>query len=270
MQRPALHLLGAAALYIPPVTPPAAPAAASETSTHEGESVAAEPVLDDVTEDEIDVVGKYLYTSQIQALKTPTPIVDVPQSLSIVTAERIREQGFTSIGQIIDYTPGVSTSQGEGHRDAIVIRGVRSTADFFIDGVRDDVQYYRPLYNLEQVEILRGPNALLFGRGGTGGIVNRVTKKGVLGQGFTSVQAGFDSFGEFALEVDSNFDLGDDAAVRINAFQESLDNQRDFYDGDRVGFNPTARFQLRPETSLDVSYEYADHERFFHRGCNEL
>ena len=59
---------------------------------------------------------------------------------------------------------------------------MRSTADFFLDGVRDDVQYYRSLYNVEQVEVLRGPNALLFGRGGTGGIINRVTKKATLGK----------------------------------------------------------------------------------------
>ena len=67
-----------------------------------------------------------------------------------------------------------------------IFRGVRSTADFFQDGVRDDVQYYRSLYNVEQVEILRGPNALLFGRGGTGGVINRVTKKAVMNQQFGS------------------------------------------------------------------------------------
>ncbi len=61
-----------------------------------------------------------------------------------------------------------------------------STADFFVDGVRDDVQYYRSLYNVEQVEILRGPNALLFGRGGAGGVLNRVTKKAEIGQDFNA------------------------------------------------------------------------------------
>lgn len=139
----------------------------------------AEAVSLDVAalDDEIIVVGEYLYADQVNALKAPTPIIDVPQSLSIVTADEINQRGFNSISDIINYTPGVNTSQGEGHRDAVVFRGVRSTADFFIDGVRDDVQYYRPLYNLEQVEILRGPNALLFGRGGTGGVLNRVTKK---------------------------------------------------------------------------------------------
>ena len=217
-------------------------------------------------QDEIVVVGQYLYTDQVNALRAPTPIIDVPQSLSIITADQILERGFNSIGDVIDYIPGVTNSQGEGHRDAIVFRGVRSTADFFVDGVRDDVQYYRPLYNLEQVEVLRGPNALLFGRGGTGGVLNRVTKKGVIGERFNGYQAGLDTFGGFNVALDSNFDVSDKAAIRINAFYESLENHRDFYDGDNYGINPTARIALSPSTTLDLSYEYANHERFIDRG----
>ena len=127
--------------------------------------------------EEIVVKGKVLQSNQVSALKTPTAIIDVPQSLSIVTDEDIRKQGIRELGDIVRYTPGVNTSQGEGHRDSVVFRGVRSTADFYQDGARDDVQYYRSLYNVDQVEVLRGPNALLFGRGGTGGIINRVSKK---------------------------------------------------------------------------------------------
>ncbi|MEP2736932.1 MAG: TonB-dependent receptor [Erythrobacter sp.] len=215
---------------------------------------------------EIIVTGNVLYANQVNALRTPTPILDVPQSLSITTAEQIEERGFESIGQIIAYTPGVNTSQGEGHRDSVVFRGVRSTADFFIDGVRDDVQYYRSLYNLEQVEILRGPNALLFGRGGTGGILNRVTKKGVIGETFGGAQASVDTFGAFGVQGDINLDAGENVAVRVNAEYQSLDNHRDFYDGDRIGFNPTVRFQAGPSTTIDLSYEYANHERFIDRG----
>lgn len=218
------------------------------------------------TADEIIVVGKVLYSDQVNALKAPTPIIDVPQSLSIVTADEIAQRGFTSISDIINYTPGVNTSQGEGHRDSVVFRGVRSTADFFIDGVRDDVQYYRPLYNLEQIEILRGPNALLFGRGGTGGILNRVTKKGVIGENFTGYQASIDTFGEFGFQIDTNYAAGDNAAFRINAMYESLNNHRDFYDGDQFGINPTAKFKLGAATTLDLSYEYIDHKRFIDRG----
>jgi len=216
--------------------------------------------------DQIVVTGTYLYNDQVNALRTPTPIIDVPQSLTIVTSDQFHRQGFDSIGDIINYIPGVSNSQGEGHRDSVVFRGVRSTADFFIDGVRDDVQYYRPLYNIEQVEILRGPNALLFGRGGTGGILNRVTKKGIIGEQFTGYRASIDTFGAFGVELDTNISSTDTSAFRLNAMYESLDNHRDFYDGTQIGLNPTAHFELSDATSLDLSYEFIDHERFIDRG----
>ena len=212
------------------------------------------------------VTGEYLYANQVNALKMPTSILDVPQSLSITTADEIQQRGITSIGQIIDYTPGVNTSQGEGHRDAIVFRGVRSTADFFIDGFRDDVQYYRPLYNVEQVEILRGANALFFGRGGTGGVLNRVLKKGVIGDNFGGYEVGVDSFGEVYAQIDRNVTLNHRAALRINAFYEDLANHRDYYDGTRRGINPTLRFELQERTTFDFSYELVDHERFVDRG----
>lgn len=218
------------------------------------------------TTDEIIVKGKVLYSDQVNALKTPVPILNVPQSLSIVTDEDIRAQGFRSIGDIARYTPGVNTSQGEGHRDSIVFRGVRSTADFYLDSIRDDVQYYRSLYNLEQIEILRGPNALLFGRGGTGGIVNRVTKKGQIGEDFGSIDIGFDTFGAYDFSFDVNTPLSENMALRINAHNDYLENHRDYYDGDRYGFNPTLKIKLSNKTNLDLSYEHANHERFIDRG----
>ena len=220
--------------------------------------------------EEIVVKGKVLYSDQVTALKTPVPIIDVPQTLSIVTDDEIRIQGFRELGDIVRYTPGVNTSQGEGHRDSIVFRGVRSTADFYLDGVRDDVQYYRSLYNLEQVEILRGPNALLFGRGGTGGIINRVTKKAILDEQFGSFDMGADSFGAFDFAVDYNVSTGEKSALRINYHSDTLENHRDYYDGDRYGFNPTFRLELSPATTLDLSYEHADHERFIDRGVPTL
>ena len=216
--------------------------------------------------EETIVRGNYLQSSEANALKTPTPILDVPQSLSIVTSEQILRRGFTSVSDIIEYLPGVSMSQGEGHRDAVVFRGVRSTADFFIDGVRDDVQYYRPLYNLEQLEVLRGPNALLFGRGGTGGILNRVTKKAEIGNSFSQLTGYADSFGAGGLQGDLNLGLTDSIAFRLNAMAEGLDNHRDHFDGERIGVNPTLRVSLSEATTLDLSYEYVDHERFIDRG----
>ena len=220
--------------------------------------------------EEIVVKGKVLYSDQVTALKTPTAIIDVPQSLSIVTDEEIRKQGIRELGDIVRYTPGVNTSQGEGHRDSVVFRGVRSTADFYQDGARDDVQYYRSLYNVDQVEVLRGPNALLFGRGGTGGIINRVSKKAQIGETFGSFDIGADDFGAFDFAADYNTTTGDNTALRINIHSDQLENHRDSYDGDRTGFNPTLRIQMSDATTLDLSYEYVDHERFIDRGIPTL
>ena len=235
-------------------------AAVAQSQVVDGTSPEALPLEETV------VRGEYLHSSKVNALRSPTPILDVPQSLSIVTSEMITQRGFTSVADVVDYMPGVTMSQGEGHRDAVVFRGVRSTADFFIDGVRDDVQYYRPLYNLEQLEVLRGPNALLFGRGGTGGILNRVTKKAEPGQQFTQLLGYADTFGAGGVQFDSNWSVGNDSGFRLNGMLEGLKNHRDFFDGERLGINPTFKTRLSDDTVVDVSYEYVDHEQFIDRG----
>ena len=249
----------------PPPTPPATPAPTPAPAPPAPEPAPIEPL----------VIQDPLIPTELSAFRTGTPLIDIPRSLSIFTEERIQDQGITSLGEIVDYTPGVNTSQGEGHRDAIVFRGQRSTADFFIDGIRDDVQYYRPLYNVEQVEILRGPGALHFGRGGTGGILNRVLKKPVLAQpsakgcthyDFTDLDLSVDSFGASISQFDLNRSLGANAGFRLNTYYEYLNNHRDFYDGTRVGVNPTFALMLGPDTRLDFSYEFNDNERFIDRG----
>lgn len=217
-------------------------------------------------DDEIIVTGQYLSIDKVNAVKTPTPLIDVPQSLTIITADDIAAQSFQSLGDITRYTPGVNISQGEGHRDAIIIRGNQTTADFFHDGLRDDVQYYRPLYNLQQVEILRGANALLFGRGGVGGIINRVTKTPDMVGEFTDLTASVDTFGAYFGAVDFNQPISDRASLRINGFYEGLNNHRDFFDGERFGINPTLSFELTPQTAFDLSYEYLDDDRVVDRG----
>jgi catecholate siderophore receptor len=97
--------------------------------------------------------------------------------VTVVTHALIADQAMQNMADVVRYVPGVTMGQGEGHRDAPTIRGNSSTADFFVDGVRDDAQYYRDLYNTDRVEALKGSNAMMFGRGGGGGIINRVTKQ---------------------------------------------------------------------------------------------
>ena len=217
-------------------------------------------------DEQLEVKGNVLFKDRVTSLNPPVPIINVPQTVSIITDEDILERGYRAISDIIRYVPGVVTTQGEGHRDALVIRGVRTTADFYQDGIRDDVQYYRSLYNLDQVEVLKGPNALLFGRGGTGGLVNRVSKKAVLGETFTDLNIGHDSFGASDLAIDGNLEVNDSVAFRLNTHSDSLANHRDQYDGKRFGINPTMTFAIDPETTINLSYEYLDHERYIDRG----
>jgi len=216
--------------------------------------------------DEIVVIDRYLSLDQVNSAKTPTPVINIPQSLSITTSEQIEAQAFQSMGDILRYTPGLAISQGEGHRDAIIIRGIQTTADFFVDGVRDDVQYYRPLYNVQQVEVLRGPNALLFGRGGGGGVINRVQKRALVDDDFVTLNAGFDSFGAYSGMVDANIAVTDRSAVRVNAFYQDLNNHRDFFGGDTFAINPTATLELGYDTLLTLSYEYITDDRVVDRG----
>ncbi len=127
---------------------------------------------------DVSAGGGYQIPSISSATRTPTPLRDVPQSVTVVTHELIAGPADDRASATSCATcPGISAHQGENNRDQVIIRGNSSSADFFVNGVRDDVQYYRDLYNLDRVEALKGPNAMIFGRGGGGGVINRVTKE---------------------------------------------------------------------------------------------
>ncbi len=218
--------------------------------------------------DQVVVTGERVeYASEhtASATKTDTLLVDIPQSISLITRDLIDDQMMRSMADVVRYVPGVSMGQGEGHRDAPTLRGNSSTADFYVDGVRDDVQYYRDLYNAERIEILKGPNAMIFGRGGAGGVINRVTKTA----GFEPVQAltlQGGSFGFARGAIDAGVAFSDSAAGRLNAFYENSDSYRDFTGIERFGINPTLRFTPTGATSVDVTYEYVSDQRTVDRG----
>jgi len=199
------------------------------------------------------------------ATKTDTPLLDVPQSVSVMTRARIEDQALHSMGEVLRYVPGVTVGQGEGNRDQIVLRGQGSSADFFLDGLRDDVQYYRSLYNIERVEVLKGPFALTFGRGGSGGVINRVQKVPHADGWKGSVNGSVNSFGARDVGVDINAPISGTAAFRLNGFYEDLANHRDFYEGRRYAVNPYLGVALG-NWQLGLSYEYVNDLRKADRG----
>ncbi len=206
----------------------------------------------------------YVATNSATATKTDTELKDIPQTVAVVTREQIEDQAHHNLADVLRYVPGVTIGQGEGNRDQITVRGQNTTADFFIDGVRDDAQYYRSLYNIERVEILKGPYAMIFGRGGGGGIVNRVQKTPQRIAQVTGVIS-MNTFGGYDISADLNQPIGDRAAVRLNAVYEKLESFRDYVNGERYAINPYVAVDLSG-WKLGLSYEYVKDDRVPDRG----
>lgn len=199
------------------------------------------------------------------ATRTDTPLRDAPQSVSVVTAGLIADQGMQGMADVVRYVPGVTMGQGEGHRDAPTIRGNSSTADFFVDGVRDDVQYLRDVYNVERVEALKGSNAMAFGRGGGGGVINRVSKEAQWAPTRVVTMEG-GSHDHLRGTVDLGQGLGADLALRFNGMYESSGGFRDAYELDRYGFNPSLALALGTRTTVRAGYELFSDDRTVDRG----
>lgn len=213
-------------------------------------------------------VDGYRATRSSTGTKTDTPLLDIPQSITIITEERAKDQHATDVNKALQYVPGVTVAQGEGNRDQIVIRGQNTTADFYIDAVRDDVQYFRDLYNADRLEVLKGPNAMIFGRGGGGGVVNRVTKKA--GEDVREGVATIGSFDSYRATADVGARVSNDFAVRLNGVYEDSGSFRNGVDLERYGINPTVFFRPTEDTRVWLSYEYFHDERTADRGIPSL
>lgn len=208
----------------------------------------------------VKVIGRdgrsgYVRLETGSATKTPTLLRNIPQAVTVINRALIRDQGMQSMGDVVRYVPGITMGQGEGNRDQPTIRGNSTSADFFVDGVRDDAQYYRDLYNVERVEALKGSNAMVFGRGGGGGVINRVMKEaGWTPTGELTLQGG--SYDNRRAALDVGRGINSMVAARFNGIYESSDMFRDNVWLKRQGLNPTLSFASSSEqTHVSVGYE---------------
>ena len=203
------------------------------------------------------------------ATKTSTEVKDIPQAMTIVTKAQIDDQQLRSIGDLLTFVPGASPATGEANRDQFTLRGNNTTADLFVDGLRDDVQYFRDFYNVSRVEVLKGPNAMIFGRGGGGGIVNRVMKRTTFEPHYGG-DISVDTFGGWRATADLDQPLGEAVGVRLNALYEDGDSFRRGVDLTRYGINPTLGFRYGDDSRIDLTYEYFRDRRTTDRGVPSL
>lgn len=199
------------------------------------------------------------------AARQPLSWRETPQAVSTVTAAQVADQAIQSLAEAARYMPGITFAQGEGHRDAPTIRGNVSTSSFFVDGMRDDVQYLRDLYATERVDAVKGPSALAFGRGVGGGILNRVSKTA----GFNAVRQLTLQGGEYGARrgtLDVGDRLSDRVAVRVNGVFEDTELFRRDVGLQRWGIAPTATWRAGDATTITVAAERFRDERTVDRG----
>lgn len=196
--------------------------------------------------------------------KSPVPLQEWPQAVNVIPSEGFRDRLQWNLVALGQYLPGVTVAQGENHRDQWIMRGMNTTANFLIDGFRDDQEYLRDLYNVERVEVWRGPTALLAGRGVGGGIVNRITKEPRFGRlrELTWLRGAWQ---QSRMSADWEHSWNEAWGLRTNALWEQAESFRQYQDSERVGLNPVLAWRNQ-YAQLRLAYEFLLDRRDVERG----
>jgi catecholate siderophore receptor len=196
---------------------------------------------------------------RVASPKFTAPLRDIPQTITVVPNQVIESQGATTLRDVLRNVTGISIQAGEGGvpaGDNLSIRGFNARTDFFIDGVRDSGGYTRDPFNVEQVEVVKGPSSSYGGRGSTGGVVNLATKApNLTATRRVSVGGGSSSYKRGTLDVNQPF--GDSAAFRVNAMWTDADTPgRNEVTSQRWGVAPSLAVGLGSSTRVIVSYAH--------------
>jgi catecholate siderophore receptor len=191
--------------------------------------------------------------------KFTQPLLDTPQTISVVPGELMKEQANTTLREALRNVAGVSIAAGEGgfQGDSLTLRGFSARNDIYIDGMRDFGSYYRDPFHLQQVEVLKGPSSSEFGRGSTGGVINQSTKLPTMQPALgAELSLGTADTYRVTADVDQPIpSLGSGAAFQLSA----MGNQnhvagRDITENRRWGVAPSVAFGLDGPTQLTLAY----------------
>lgn len=215
----------------------------------------------------VEIEPEFVSSVSETVTKTATPLRDVPQSVEIVNRYLLDSQAAFSLKDALSNVTAVSVAQGEGRRDQFFIRGFNALGDQFVDGVRDDATYYRDLSNVEQIEVVKGPAAVLFGRGSSGGIINRTTKKPNLFERIGNAETNFGSYGlkrgmfDFGQPI-----LKEKLAFRFVGAYEETGSFRHYFSQNRYNIAPSIYWKPTAKTDITFQFEYLNDERKPDRG----
>jgi len=210
---------------------------------------------------EVQVSGSrdgYVAATAVSATKSEAPLRDIPQTINVISSEIMRDQHATSLQDILKNIPGVGLSTGDGQRDQVFIRGFTAIGDQFVDGFRDDALYFRDLSNVERLEVIKGPAAVLYGRGSSGGLINRVTKKP--GIDVTDVSLSLTSTAGRRGEIDLGRS-GEVVSWRLTGAREQSDSYRSQQFLDRTAVAPSVEFKISSDTKLLLQADYLEDRR---------
>lgn len=203
------------------------------------------------------------------ATKINAPLRDIPQTVNVITQAVMRDKGVRSMEDAVKSVPGVSLVHGDGQRDQVFIRGFNSLGDQFIDGIRDDAMYYRDMSNVEQIEVVKGPASVLYGRGSSGGMINRITKKPGVDKNEASLQVG--SWNQRRGEFDIGRSAGEgNVSFRMTGAVERSDSFRDQQFLEREAFAPSMSIKIDADTNLLLQAEYLHDKRVTDFGIPSL
>lgn len=199
--------------------------------------------------------------------KYTEPLRDTPQSISIVPRSVIEAQGATSLRDVVRNVPGLTVNAGEGGAtpgDNFNLRGFSARSDIFVDGVRTAGGYSRETFNVEQVEVTKGPASAYIGRGSTGGAINLVTKTPKLARAYGgSLGVGSAEFQRATVDVNQPVDVAGlpGAAVRLNAeWQDAGVAGLPEVEKNAWGIAPSAAIGLGTSTRLVLDYSHTEQD----------
>ncbi|MGB3433642.1 TonB-dependent receptor [Achromobacter sp.] len=242
--------ISAALIALAPLASPAPAQAQSSTPTLPAVSVYGKD----------EASQSYNPPDSSSATKIDVPLRDIPQTVNVVPAEVMRDQHANSMQDALKNVPGVSFSTGDGQRDQVSIRGFTAIADQFVDGFRDDALYFRDLSNVERIDVIKGPAAVLYGRGSSGGLINRITKKP--GEDITQLGLSYGSWNDRRLDLDLGRSTESGSmAWRLTGAVEKGDSYRDKQFLDRKAIAPSAQFRLGEDTTLLLQTEFLEDRR---------